>query len=478
MTSMQQRRATQQKARDLRLRSASSRLCLTLSRAHVLRIAAAAGLLLPAMCTPALLADSVVASISAPPSTTLATPPTTTARDRVDDSVAHGDYPTALRELDGLLAAAPTDAGLLYERGFVHEALNDDAAAELDYRASLKSGATDFEPRLALGLLLARAGKDAEARTQLTDAVTTSKPPTDPLLKARAYRALARLNAQSAPADANDDLLAALKISPETPDDRLLSAELAQRLGETADAEAAFRSVLAATPGDAEATAGLAKILLRQEKPAEAQPLLEAALAKHPGDPILSASLASALVAQGHPDKAVPLIVPLHAAHPENAALTRLLARLDVQAGNNAAAAPLYADLVKVNPNDPGLLDDYAFTLIELLRGPEARPLLERAVAMGPAAFKTKQDYGAAASHLAFVASEQKDAEACLRALALRATVLPETPSSLFLAATAHDRLHQKSQAIVLYRQFLQAAAGKFPDQEFQARGRLVALAH
>jgi predicted Zn-dependent protease len=446
MTSMQQRRATQQKARDLRLRSASSRLCLTLSRAHVLRIAAAAGLLLPAMCTPALLADSVVASISAPPSTTLATPPTTTARDRVDDSVAHGDYPTALRELDGLLAAAPTDAGLLYERGFVHEALNDDAAAELDYRASLKSGATDFEPRLALGLLLARAGKDAEARTQLTDAVTTSKPPTDPLLKARAYRALARLNAQSAPADANDDLLAALKISPETPDDRLLSAELAQRLGETADAEA--------------------------------QPLLEAALAKHPGDPILSASLASALVAQGHPDKAVPLIVPLHAAHPENAALTRLLARLDVQAGNNAAAAPLYADLVKVNPNDPGLLDDYAFTLIELLRGPEARPLLERAVAMGPAAFKTKQDYGAAASHLAFVASEQKDAEACLRALALRATVLPETPSSLFLAATAHDRLHQKSQAIVLYRQFLQAAAGKFPDQEFQARGRLVALAH
>ena len=50
-----------------------------------------------------------------------------------------------------------------------------------------------FEAHLSLGLLLARSGKHDEARAELLTA-TTLTPATNPVLRARAYRALARLD--------------------------------------------------------------------------------------------------------------------------------------------------------------------------------------------------------------------------------------------------------------------------------------------
>jgi hypothetical protein len=65
-----------------------------------------------------------------------------------------------------------------------------------------------------------------------------------------------------------------------------------------------------------------------------------------------------------------------------------------------------------------------------------------------------------------------------LQALTLRATVLPPSPSTLFLAATANDSLHQTHEAVDLYKKFLAEAKGTLPDQELQARQRLAALEH
>jgi hypothetical protein len=54
--------------------------------------------------------------------------------------------------------------------------------------------------------------------------------------------------------------------------------------------------------------------------------------------------------------------------------------------------------------------------------------------------------------------------------------VQPESPATYFLWATAYDTLHDKEQAAAYYHHFLDAAAGKFPDQEWQARQRLLLL--
>jgi hypothetical protein len=55
----------------------------------------------------------------------------------------------------------------------------------------------------------------------------------------------------------------------------------------------------------------------------------------------------------------------------------------------------------------------------------------------------------------------------------MRSKLLPEVPSTYFLWATAYDTLHQNSEAALYYHHFLDASAGKFPDQEWQARQRL-----
>jgi cytochrome c-type biogenesis protein CcmH/NrfG len=79
-------------------------------------------------------------------------------------------------------------------------------------------------------------------------------------------------------------------------------------------------------------------------------------------------------------------------------------------------------------------------------------------------------------SGLAFAASRISRPDVTIHALTMRSRSLPENSSTLFLWATAYDSLHQKDQAIVYYRRFLDAAAGKLPNQEWQARQRMQVL--
>jgi hypothetical protein len=58
----------------------------------------------------------------------------------------------------------------------------------------------------------------------------------------------------------------------------------------------------------------------------------------------------------------------------------------------------------------------------------------------------------------------------------MRSKLLPDNASTYFLWATSYDTLHQKAQAVVFYHHFLEAAAGKYPNQEWQARQRLQLL--
>jgi tetratricopeptide (TPR) repeat protein len=171
----------------------------------------------------------------------------------------------------------------------------------------------------------------------------------------------------------------------------------------------------------------------------------------------------------------------LHASHPNAPAVTRLLARLYSRNSEYDKAEPLFAALLSANPPgaqpDPTLLDDRADALIHLKRPAEAEALLKRAID-NQAAFPSKEDLGIAAGHLAFAASQNNDPTVTLQALAIRATLLPQSPSALFLAATAHDKLHQVKEASDLYKQFLSVANGKFPDEEWEARHRLITLSH
>jgi tetratricopeptide (TPR) repeat protein len=395
-----------------------------------------------------------------------------------ESSLEKQDFKTAEVKLKVLAAADPKDGRVQYDLGFAEERNGEEADAAKAYAASIAAIPEFAEPKIALGLLDARAGRAEAAHQELLDAakITTAAPE----LRGRALRALAHLDETSNPDAAREELLAALKLTPETPDDTLMGAELADRAGDAADAIPAYQRALKSMPGDLDATAGLAHALQHAGKLADADAVLSAALKEHPMDVRLVAQTASLYSAEGKAKDAIPLLVQLRTSNPKLADdpdMTRLLAQLEYVNGDNAGAQKLYEALLVATPNDPIVLDALGSTLVKQQHDAEAEALFVKAVALRPA-FHDDQAWGEAEGHLAFAASKNNDPQTCLAALDARATVLPNSPTSLFLQATALDKLHKNMQAIVAYKAFLALAADKFPDQTFEAQHRIIALQH
>jgi predicted Zn-dependent protease len=388
-------------------------------------------------------------------------------------AIAKSDWKTAATTLDVWLAAHPDDARALFDAGYVADAQNrlDDAVGF--YKRSATAEPSSFETRLMLGILLARQGKLAEARPELIAATTLDPGEAGPALKARAWRALAQIdkpgpNDQGDAAQASQDLLEALKLSPETPEDTLLAAQLAESQGQMDAALAAYKRLLAADPKSSVAQAGLAHLLIARQQYPEAEALLRTALEQTPDDPALTAQLAAVLAAQDKAE-ALPLLKRLHMAHPEDAAITSMLAQVMTQAGDSAGADLLVVQLLTASPNDVDLLVAHGENLIRQLRYKEAFVAFDKAT-------KADEANGEAWSGLAFAASKAGQPSIALHALTMRSKFLPEVPATYFLWATTYDTLHAKDEAISYYHQFLTAAAGKFPDQEWQAKQRLLLL--
>jgi tetratricopeptide (TPR) repeat protein len=383
------------------------------------------------------------------------------------------DYEKALKLLSPLAAENPKDARILYDLGSAQDAL-DQSAAEQSYRAAIADDPAFLDPHVALGLMLARSGRMDDARTEFLAATKLSG---DPPIKARAYRALARIDEKSRPADARDELLEALKLTPETPEDALLGAELAEAANNgAAAAEAAYRRILAAVPDDPGATASLAHLLVKQLRADEAEDLLSKALKAHPDDPALTVQLATLYAGQNKTALAVPLVQHIYEINPRDPNVGRLLSNLYLESKDYASAEPLLQKLSQQNPRDTSLVDDRARALIHLKRFADAQEILSRIVAQ-PTLFPTPADLGNAAGDLAFAASSNNDPETTLQALQVRGTVLPTSAPVLFLTAISHDKLHHVKLAIEAYKQFLDASKGSNPDEEFEARHRIIALA-
>jgi tetratricopeptide (TPR) repeat protein len=385
-----------------------------------------------------------------------------------ESAIASSDWKTAETRLDSYLAAHPTDPRALFDAGYVADAQNrlDDAAAL--YRRAIAANPSSFEAHLSLGLLLARQKKIDEARPELATAITLDPGEAGPELKARAWRALARIDRTTNPAAASNDLLEALKLSTEAPEDTLLAAELAEQAGQNDAAETAYRRVLEKNPNSVPANAGLAHLLILRKQYPEAETLLRAALKSTPDDPTLNAQLAAVLTAEDDAD-ALPLLQKLHGEHPADPAITRMLAQVLAVAGDYAGSDQLYLHLLAANPQDVDLLVAHGQNLVRLARFIEAFTVFDKATQIDPS-------NGDAWSGLAFAAFRTTRPDVTLHALTMRSRTLPENPATLFLWAQAYDSLHQKQQAAACYKRFLEAAAGKMPDQEWQARQRLQLL--
>jgi len=142
---------------------------------------------------------------------------------------------------------------------------------------------------------------------------------------------------------------------------------------------------------------------------------------------------------------------------------------VEVQAGDAAAADKLYVALLGTEPDNAAFLLAHGQNLIRLLKYSEAFAVFNKETELDPAD-------GDGWSGLAFAASKTGQPAVALHALTMRSKFLPEVASTYFLWATSYDTMHKTAEAITYYHHFLDSAAGKFPDQEWQAKQRLLLL--
>ncbi len=403
-----------------------------------------------------------------PPGTAAADQPTNPLDD-VESAIAAKNYPLAESRLDVYLSAHPGDARALFDRGYAEDAQGHPDAAEGWYRKAIAADPKQFEARLALGLLLVAKGDNDGAREQLYAAVQLVPNPPSPASKAQADRALARLIRSSDPTGARDALVDALKLTAETPADTVLAGEIAEAAGDPEIAEQEYRKALQDDPNSSDATAGLAHLFIAEKRYADAQPLVEAALRRVPDDPSLNAQLATILNSEGKQAGALAVLEKLHKLEPASREVAAMLADADLQAGKLEEADALYQQLLAQTPADPALLDAHGQILIRQQQYAAAIAAFRKATAAKP-------DDVDAWSGIAFADSELHQYQNELAALSMRSKFAEESAASLFLWATAYDNLHQSKPAAEYYRRFLAAAQGKFPDEEWQAKHRLVAL--
>lgn len=393
--------------------------------------------------------------------------PATAKISEAETDIANKDYAKAEPLLKDVLAQHPDNYTAWYDLGFLYHALGqrDDSIAA--YRKSVAAKPDLFESNLNLGLELAEAHQP-EAETYLR-AATRLKPTADPTEgRKRAWMALGRFLEASKPDDAVGAFQQAALVAPSDVEPRLMAGALFEKLQRPADAEKEYQQALAIAPQSADAIATLTNFYMRQHDFAKAQSLLQKFVQLHPNDASAHLQLGRMLAIAGKNDEAMAEMEAGLKLDPSDNNAQRDLADLYADSGKYAKAEALYATLLASYPNDADLHHGLGHVLLREKKYAESEQELLKAVQLKPE--------GTTFGDLAVAANENQDYALAIKATDMRAKYLPEIPITYFLRATAYDHLHDAKQAAAYYHQFLQVAGGKYPDQEWQARHRLIAI--
>jgi tetratricopeptide (TPR) repeat protein len=175
------------------------------------------------------------------------------------------------------------------------------------------------------------------------------------------------------------------------------------------------------------------------------------------------------LAADGRTEAAITELQVALKAAPQDTGAKLDLADLYAAAGKYEQAEAQYRELLAADSHDGELHRRLGQALLKQHKFSQAQQELVTAVRLKP-------DSAAAYGDLAAAANENKDYGLELKALDARAGIVPEPPIANFLRATAYDHLRDYKQAALNYHKFLEVANGRFPDQEWQARHRLIAI--
>jgi len=388
---------------------------------------------------------------------------------QAEDAIQKSDFTGAETLLKKALVKDPNNYQAWFDLGF---ALNRLARADESiaaYRKSVTAKPDVFESNLNLGLMLVR-DNNPEAEQFLRAAATLKPTEHTEEGQARAWLALAHLLENKKPEDALQAYRKASELTPNDPEPHLSAGLLYERQKEFSAAEAEYKQALALDAHSTEAAIGLTNLYMKSGRLGDAEPLLRRLAAERTDEAGIHLQLGRVLDAEGKRDDAIAELQTALKLAPADAEAQRELADLYASAGKNDLAEGAYRALVAAQPKDAELHRGLGKALLLQKKFPEAQQEFL-------AALRLKRDWPDVYIDLAFAANENKNYELTVRALNGRTTLNAEMPAiCFFLRASAYDHLRDYKQAAVDYHHFLEVANGKYPDQEWQATHRLIAI--
>src|SRR5437660_6888692 len=353
-----------------------------------------------------------------------------------------------------------------FDLGCAQSRLGKNTDAVASYKKAVELSPKWFEANVNLGVELAKSSDFAQAATVLKNAVQLKPSAGGEQALSRAWFALAQVLEESDSKAALNAYQKSAGLDPKNSDAILGSGKMLEKNGSLPEAEQQY--LRAANMNSVTGVEQLISFYLKQKRLAEAETWLKKYVGEHPEHLAAQAQLAKVLSTEGKPAEAIAMLERLNKSSTD-LSVSRELALLYYDAKQYEAAAKLLQPLSQQAPADTELHWRYGEALFHQKKYPDAEQELMKAL-------QQKPDLAEAYGDLAFAAEQNKHYQLTLRALELRAKYLPEQPATYFMRATAYDNLNIRKLAAENYKLFLAASGGKFPDQEFQARHRLIAI--
>jgi Flp pilus assembly protein TadD len=384
-----------------------------------------------------------------------------------EDLIQKHDYAGAEPLLHKVVQGDPSNYVAWFDLGFAENGLGKTEDSIAAYRKSVAAKPDVFESNLNLGIQLAKAGQpDAEqflrAATQLTPSSNVGEG------QARAWISLAHVLEKNKPDAAIASYEQAAKLQPKNPEPHLSAGLLLENENKFADAESQYKQALALDPSS-DAVTALANLYMRGRRFPEAAEYLQKLVAQQPKNAAAHIQLGRVLAAEGKNDAAVTELQAGAKLAPADVSVQRDLADLYTTLSKNDQAEVVYRSLLARSPNSPDLHRSLGQSLMRERKFADAQQEFLTVV-------KLKPDFGEAYGDLAFAASENQNFPLAIQALDVRSKFLPEIPLTYFLRASAYDHLKDFKKAAESYHLFLNTAQGKYPEQEWQAKHRLIAI--
>lgn len=368
-------------------------------------------------------------------------------------------YDAAVVAFNKAIEADPKDYAAHFNLALAYGFLHKDEEGVAEYRKTLELKPGLYEAQLNVGILLMRR-KDPVAALPLFESAVEQKPKE---FRPRYYLAEAQLET-GALDKAEASYLLALELDPKSANAELGLAHALARQGKLSDADPHFRQAAGLDPRYRDYLLELASLYEHASQPAEAIKIYR----EFPDNAAAQEHLGQLMLENKQYTDAIPRLESAFGKDP-TAANRAALAAAYLFAGQIDKALPLLDQAVAAEPSNYDLRLMYARALRDKKQFPQAANQFYAAAKLKPGEAMTWSELGG----MLYMTG---DFQPALAAFDKARDLGENTAGNWFLHAIILDKLKQVKPALEAYQRFLSMSQGKNPDQEFQARHRVIAL--